>query len=370
MLPVIAALLFWAIYFWDIGRKRIKLLEAVRFAAWETAAYRGAFGKGPTQIADDTKARYADLDGSTPTGTPSENRVNFNKLTVEASVTRSDSVADVDSGASGGMAAVQSAIGSGLRPIFTSLVGGARLNTKVRAQITYSVQNDILPGRLTTEMEDPLEFKAETVLLYDTWAAWKPADNPANSAGIVKQRIKNALISANGIVAFPGLGAVLGNGSALGSVAGQVLGFLGLPWFFNIMDHHVQVVPRTLGNDITSSAAVSPTSAGMPGRLHENRYWTGNGVGVSGGSTSRHYSDLLNDPNAQYRAMLNRHYRAEVCRGDWYDGSRTAEAEFYAYLIQGDACAESGQKPYDSDADGTRRGLRYTGTPGFQIEPR
>jgi hypothetical protein len=365
MLPILTAFLFWDAYFWDISRKRIKALEAARYAAWETAAYRGAFGKTASAVAKDTKQRYADLDGSTPDVVPEDNKVDFNKLTIDAVVTKVDSVEEASSGASGGLGEVSNAVGATLKPIFSSLVGPSRMQTQVEATVTFNVTNDILPTRLHQGViHDPLKFKATNVLVYDTWDAWQPGDNPASSQSIVKGRIKNALIRSQGVCAFPGIGAILGKGSLIGGVASGLLGLLGMPWAFEITDDKVQVKPRTLGNDITAGI-VSPTSAGMPGVLYEGVYWTGDGVGIRGTSSASPYSGLLDDADHYYHADWNRHSRAANCRGAYYDGSRTAQAEYYDYLIDdANGCSEPAVGYTDTEA-GTRRGLARN---GFQIE--
>lgn len=367
LLPIFLALLFWSNLLWDISKKRIRTNEVARYAAWELVGYQGS--RGASAIRSETLTRFADLDGSTPTGTRPGNVVDFNQVTVEATVQTLDSVNDSESGSSGGaFGPVKSAVGSTLRPVFKSLVGNARLNTRASAAVTFKVKNRVVPTafKAGTNLKDPMEFKSKAVVLFDTWDAWRPGDAPSNSLNVVRSRIKKALKDSEGVVTFPGLGLVLGGGTAVGGALSAVLSVLQLPYPFDIKDHHVQMGNRTLANELTAGY-VSSTSAGVPGALAEGNHWRGNGVGPPGGSSTANYSGVLKDSRSYYRAATNRHSRARACRGGFYDGSRTQQAEYYSYRIANDACVQDGL-PFVSDAPGTRRGLTNTSFPQTRIE--
>ncbi len=365
LLPIILTILFFALFFWDVSKKRIKTLEVARFAAWEQTAYQNVL-KSPGAIASETKTRYDDLDGTTPTGTPANNKIDFNKAILTVSVSNQSSVTDQNVEGMGGL--VSSAVGGSLKPIFSSLVGSNRMSTLSVATVTLKVENLIVPKRMgNTEIYSSvfppfLEFKATNAVIFDSWDAWRPGDSPANSQNIVRQRILDALKRSNGIVAFPGLGAIIGDDSIIGQVIDPVMSVLGLPWALSIGSHYVQMTPRTLTASITGA---NPTSAAMPGRLYEGSYWTGNGT-LS--SSRRDYKYVLNKNtgNGLYGAgtfgggnLSNRHARAEECRGYFWDGSQTQQAEFYNYLIDNNrACTQSSQPGYGTGTAGTRRGFR------------
>ena len=134
----------------------------------------------------------------------------------------------------------------------TSVVGGinkglswildyAKLNTKARsrADVTISVQNDLIPAKLSMlntrigddELESPFEFKSAGEIVYDTWKAWphrKPGGGSNNDNGTdvyesykaashyTAEQVKN--------IAFFGLNKV-----GIFSTAASVVNSLGLP---------------------------------------------------------------------------------------------------------------------------------------------
>lgn len=78
MVPVIVGLLLFSFYFWEIIQVKLKLQEAVRFAAWEFTGYplhdyrsgdnSNLYSIYSQKIKQETQARYEDLDSSTKSG--------------------------------------------------------------------------------------------------------------------------------------------------------------------------------------------------------------------------------------------------------------------------------------------------------------
>lgn len=372
LLPIILMILYFAIFFWDVSKKRIKSLEVARFAAWEQTAYQNVL-KSASAIASDTQKRYQDLDGTTPTGAPANGQIDFNKATLTVQVSNQSSVDDREIPGMGGL--VSKAVGSTLKPIFKSLVGDARMNTMSVAQVTLRVENRVVPKRIgdtalySSVFPQFLEFKETNAVIYDSWDAWRPGDSPHGSKNTVRNHILASLKRSNGIVAFPAVGAVIGDGTLLGQALGAVLGVLGLPHALKIGSHYVQMDPRTLAASITGT---NPTSAAMPGPLYEGSYWTGNGT-LS--STRRPYRNVLDRTTGRglygegttgSGRRSNRHARAAECRGYYWDGSRTQQAEFYDYFIQNNRACTQSSGVYSSTVAGTRRGLSAG---GLRVEP-
>lgn len=241
-LPVILILTFWSIFFADVGFVRLKMLEATRYAAWETTAMRS-----PDEIAADVDQRFKNLRSTDTVDQDPQGLLGLTEVRLSAEVQDDLDVnmlgrADFGSAKSDGGGFLD-AVDSGLDYI----IDYVDLNTKGKAQatVTLSVKNSIVPSPLeilntrigdeegSQRMTEDFTWTKDQFLVFDTWKAWP---NPYSKVSTDRETsvyrtypVAEKMVSDQvAKIAFFGL-----TDNVVGDVLQQAMNFLDLPWFLS-----------------------------------------------------------------------------------------------------------------------------------------
>jgi len=331
--PALIVLVFWANYFWEVQHVRLKGAELARFMAFERTVRQDTSG-----IATSAMERYQDLDGSTKTGGPRQGFGFQNPFHIAVQV--EDVEATLAEESLSGRGSAGGAMGF-LDKALTILGDSAELVAKmmgldpakggVRAQVDIRIENGLIPRQLAFlrtgfgEGQLDLHFTEQFMMVHDTWRAWGPGDDPADSYARVEQltyeRVQRAAYA--GIV----------NEKGVLDAIGKVLTVIGLD--FPFMTDYVRdsVVIRSVPSPGRYSAVRSDDTRTVPGSALQAAYWTSDTEYCLG-------TDCEDEAIRQKRGTKSKAdygdnwpMRAYNCRGRFFQGairSDAPEAE-YAY---------------------------------------
>jgi len=190
----------------------------------------------------------------------------------------------------------------------------------VKADVTFSLQNRIVPTRIASLMVSPgsslnLTLKDSFFMYHDTWRAWEPGDNPQATWPTVQQRTQARVRK----VAYLGLSDLAGG--AMDAV-GKVLSVLGLEWPLSNEYINDSVLIRRVGdsgryNDAFGSRTVPGDKLLAPVWMNEFQQrapWSVN-------------SELRHKTGQQSSGSYDDNWpmRAFNCRGDYFQGARKSE---------------------------------------------
>jgi hypothetical protein len=335
--PLFVALILWSNYFYEVLYARVKTAEMARFIGFERTVRSNV-----PAIVSEARNRYQDLDGTTKgLALPPSYR---NLLTVNATSSNAaaplsgdtgQTASDAGGGISGAFAKVSSVIGSSVEKLI-GLLGFSTSQGAVKADVTFSLQNRVVPSRIASLVVSPgnslnLTLKDSFFMYHDTWRAWEPGDNPKNTYPTVQQRTQARVRK----VAYLGLNDLAGG--ALDAV-GQVLSVLGLEWPLSsdyINDSVlIRRVPDTARySDAFGSRTVPGDKLLAPVWMSETKMkapWTVN-------------AELRQKTGQQSTGGEEDNWpmRAYNCRGDYFQGARKSELPevFFPLMDSGTAHA-------------------------------
>jgi len=265
--PIFVVLLLWGAYVTDLGRARIKQLEAARFLTWELASHRLSdpatadhaerFRAARDRAADDTARRYATLEGhgaaAKSQGTVTRASLRREQLDVQPVGLDVAGAIETRGMTAGALDEVVRVLGRAQRPALQRFglnldrIGG-------RTEVKASVENRLLPkrfldgsffaSRFFPDRFDELELAPVRARLEpDTWALASGADVDLGDRGSELFRQVDRI-------------ALLGLGSELSRKAGPAAAVL--DWF--PLQLHAQVVSRNHGDDVGDRGLVRACS--------------------------------------------------------------------------------------------------------------
>lgn len=344
--PLMLALVMWSNYFYEVLYARVKTAEMARFIGFERTVRTDLAG-----IVAEAKSRYQDLDGTTKGKALPKNYKNL--LTVNATVVNADAPFGGDMGqtaskAGGGISAVLQKVASVVGNVvgkLASFLGFKTTEGAVRADVTFSLQNRVVPDNIAQYVVSPgkslnLTLKDSFFMYHDTWRAWAPGDQPgAAGYGTVQSRTQQRVRK----VAYLGI-TQLAPGAM--SAIGQVLSVLGLEW--------------PLDNSYIDSAVLmkKPEDPGrypdqfgtrtMPGDKLLGAVWMNEGSPVRAWDVSSLREKSGESSSGGYKD--NWPMRAYNCRGNFFQGQTQSKLpEVYLgssaqvsdyFVIGADACTK------------------------------
>lgn len=341
--PLLVVLVLWANYFWEVQRAKLKMAEMARFVAFERTVRQDL-----SAITTEARQRYQDLDGSTKTGTLGT--AYRNGLTIQVQAQNAEApLEDVamskmgaNSGVGGIAAAAVSALGGSPAKLaedmgFDPSVGAVQTDVQVR------LVNHIIPREIalyTTGFDGDeldLNFQEHFYLYHDTWRAWGPGENPAQTYPRVEQLTHDR--SAN--IVYAGV-----SGGAMNSIS-SVLGVLGLDFPFSDDYIRQSVLIREVPAAGNYNAQTSTRT--VPGDVLQAAYWRNDTSYCFGSCEPKAIKTKrgLDNSNGYGDNWPMRAYR---CRGNFFQGaafsnepesvyikSTSAAAAYFHYAS--DACA-------------------------------
>ena len=334
--PLFVALILWSNYFYEVLYAKVKTAEMARFIGFERTVRNNV----PAIVAE-ARNRYQDLDGSTKgLALPASYK---NLLTVNASASNAgaplsgdtgQTASDAGGGVSGAFSTVASVIGSSVEKVI-GLLGFSTSQGAVKADVTFSVQNRIVPTQIASLMVSPgsslnLTLKDSFFVYHDTWRGWEPGDNPKSTYPTAQQRTQARVRK----VAYLGLNELAGG---FLDAIGQVLSVLKLEWPLSsdyINDAVlIRRVPdsgryndtygsRTVpGDKLLAPVWMSETNQRPPWNVPSLRY-------ITGQRSNGGYED-------------NWAMRSYNCRGDYFQGARRSELPEVLFPLMDNGTAHS-----------------------------
>lgn len=324
--PLFVALLLWGAYVADLGRARIKQLEAARFLTWELASHalsdpmsadHGArFRAARDRAVADTVRRYRTLEGHGPEARSQGlvTRASLGDVDVQAVGLDVTGQVETPSGAVGAFDEVVRMLGRAQRPVLDRFglnldhVGG-------RTELKAVVENRLLPKRLLDgsffssrffpDRFDRLELAPVRMRLEpDTWALSSGEDvNLGDRSSAFFHQVDRI--------------ALLGLGSELSRKAGPAGAVL--DWF--PIKLRAQVVSRGYGEHLTDRSLVSACSDDALAR--SGKWKNGRGTAADGMSKVKCFDTLPIDADKIGRGYRgDPSYRILESRGNAYMGCR------------------------------------------------
>ncbi|WP_253902979.1 pilus assembly protein [Corallococcus exiguus] len=330
--PLLVVLVLWANYFWEVQRARLKMAEMARFVAFERTVRQDL-----NAVVAEARTRYQDLDGSTKTGTLGTAYRNGLTINVQAQNAEAplEEVGMSDLGAQSGVggiaAAAVSALGGSPAQLaqdmgFDPSVGAVQTDVQIR------LVNRIIPREIalyTTGFDGnqlDLNFEEHFYLYHDTWRAWGPGENPAQTYPRVEQLTHDR--SSN--IVYAGV-----SGGTLNSI-GSVLGVLGIDFPFSDEYIRQSVVIREVpaaGNFNT----VRPTRT-VPGDVLQAAYWR-NDTSYCYGNCEPNAINTKRGLSSSSGRDANWPMRAYRCRGNFFQGAAISNAPESIYTKSTSAAA-------------------------------
>jgi Flp pilus assembly protein TadG len=307
--PILVVLVLWANYFWELQRTRIKGAELARYVAFERTVKAN-----PAAIAAEAQERYRDLDGSTPTGdlgTAFRNRLT---LTVQAQ----------DANAPLHLTAAPAGI-------FVNMMGFDPGRGAVETTVQINLQNAIIPEQVAFYTTGPennrldLNFREGFYLVHDTWRAWKPNDQPAQTYPTVESNTHERVRR----IAYLNLG-----GNGVMNAIGSFLSVLGLDFPFSTSYIRASVLVRPVPQRGYFYPQVPLETRTVPGDVLQAGYWLNDNTSCFGNCEPTEIQ--------QKRGLINRGDRGDNwpmrsynCRGDFFQGAILSNAPESLYSQQG-----------------------------------
>lgn len=336
MAPVLAAMVLWLIYFWEMQQARLKAAEAARYLAFNQAVGAGR---------NDVIARFEDLDSSSPTGKLP--LAYFNKVTVRQATTTlvNSPLADPASSARppgvGGWASwIFGVLSRGMGSASDSVMRYFGLNPsngRVQANTEIFMKNMLIPKRIGDYMsgEDggsiklDLSFKDSMTMDFQTFAAvdanaWSRM--PLNNAGY--DRVSDLTTNTVRRMAFLGVYDRFSTWLDIIEAAFGLLGVEDFPFSGNYIRDTTRIYSPTTQFRYGVSVSGDGRQASYPvrtapGDTYHALYYTGSGDSFCyspqwwRACEPRQIRDL--------RQRNNPDYRAYNCRGDYYQGTTRSQ---------------------------------------------
>lgn len=306
MAPILTALVLWLVYFWEMHSARIRAAEAARYIAWQRTALPSTAGIGA-----EARTRFADLDGSTPTGVQGSSF--WNRLTIE----QSDAADAAASSGSGGVGGVLQMLG------FDTSAGA------VQSTVRFRMENRVMPRRIgeyLAQVDSGRAWTLDRVFTdsyftdFETWRAWRWGDNLASADSTVQSHVRRRMddLVYAGIMGSPA-------GTALSSL-GYVVGFFGLD--VPLSRSYVTRVTRIL-HPLADGTPVpeGPTRTSL-GDKYYAAYW------YADRAACRYNQWCQPSAIRNLRDRNNGDYRAFHCRGNFYLGTTRSGYSEYTYAYE------------------------------------
>lgn len=300
MAPILVVLVLWANYFWEVQRVRIKGAEMARYVAFERTVKANA-----ATIAAEAQERYKDLDGATPTGNLGTAFRNRLTLTVQAQ--------DADAPLHFTAAPAE---------IFTNMMGLDPGRGAVETNVQLNLENAIIPDQIAFFATAPetnngdINFHERFHMVHDTWRAWRPNDQPAQTYPTVERNTHDRVSR----IVYLGLG---GNGAM--NAIGTFLSVLGLDFPFSSSYIRASVMIRQVPQRGNYYSEVPMETRTVPGDRLFARYWLNDTQGC--------YGNCEPQDIRQKRGLINRGDRGDNwpmrsynCRGPFFQGATQSKA--------------------------------------------
>jgi len=318
--PLFVVLVFWSNYFWDVQRVKLKGAELVRYVAFERTVKSDV-----DRIAAEASERYKDLDGATKTGALHATFRDRLTLSVRArnadAPLTSSSLSGQGTGGLGSIAsAAMSALG-GTAGAVARQMGLDSRNGAVETDVEITIRNGFIPEQIalyTTGFGDgrlDLRMTDRFYLFHDTWRAWAPGDQPADSYARVEQHTHDRVRR----IAYAGVTS--GANGAMNAI-GSVLSVLGLDFPFTSSYIRDSVLIRRVPDD-GRYAAVTPTRT-VPGDVLRAAYWLNDTRACFGNCEP---ADIRQKRGLTSKADYGDNWpmRAYNCRGPFFQGATKSE---------------------------------------------
>ncbi|MFY1828929.1 TadE family protein [Myxococcus fulvus] len=330
--PIFVLLILGTTYFWEVQHVRIKAAEVVRYVAFERTVRSDV-----NSIVTEAKTRYQDLDGSTKTGSrPTAmgptNRVTLDIRAEDTEATLQDESILGEGRSGGGMQAMNKVLGA-LGSTAGKVAQAMGLDPNrgaVRAQVEVRIENGLIPSQLAflkkgADGRLDVTFKESFFLVHDTWRAWTPGDDPANSYARVEelthQRVKE--------IAYAGLAS---EGGALDTI-GAVLSVLGLdfPMKSDYLRDSVDILHVT--EPTPRNVVRKRDTRTVPGDVLLAAYWLNDDDDCFDSCEPSQIKEKRGLATSSQGGHHNWPMRAYNCRGNFFQGAAKSEAPESEYAL-------------------------------------